>query len=68
MTSIRGVFIYEIESNSGGERSRGRWMHRASSCQVITELQPPSIFLPSFWGRDEMPTASEAQKKQGEKK
>lgn len=38
-------------------------MHRASSCQVIIEQQPPSIFLPSFWGRDAVPRASEAKGK-----
>lgn len=68
MTSIRGVFIYEIESNSGGESSGGRWTRRASSCQATTELQPYSIFLPSFCGSDTVSRASDTQEKQTEER
>lgn len=68
MTSIRGVFIYEIESNSGGESSGGRWTRRASSCQARIELQPYNIFLPSFCGRDTVSRASETQGKQREER
>jgi len=68
MTSIRGVFIYEIESNSGGESSGGRWTRRTSSCQARIGLQPHSIFLPSFCGRDTVSRSSEAQEKQREER